>query len=89
MDEQHLVAAARYIELNPVRARLVKKPGDYQWSSAKAHLQGRDDILVKIEPLSVIVKSWKDLLKTDVTEEEKETLRSHKRTGRPLGSSAF
>jgi putative transposase len=33
MDEEHLVAVARYIELNPVRAGLVKKPDEYKWSS--------------------------------------------------------
>ena len=30
MDEQHLLAAVRYIELNPVRAGLTKKPEDYK-----------------------------------------------------------
>ena len=89
MDEQHLIAAARYIELNPVRARLVKAPGDYKWSSANAHLQGKDDILVKVEPLSAIVKSWHDLFVGGVTETEQEKLLSHERTGRPLGSEAF
>jgi putative transposase len=28
LDEPHLVAAARYVELNPVRAGLVERPGD-------------------------------------------------------------
>jgi len=37
MDEQYLLAAARYIELNPVRAKLTKNPEDYPWSSAAAH----------------------------------------------------
>ena len=29
LDERHLIAAARYVELNPVRAMLVKLPWDY------------------------------------------------------------
>jgi putative transposase len=85
MDEEHLVAAARYIELNPVRAGLVKKPDEYKWSSGLAHLQGKDDSLVKVAPLSAIVSNWQDLLKTDLTEDEKETIRRHERTGRPAG----
>ena len=89
MDEEHLVAAARYIELNPVRAGLVKKPEEYKWSSALAHLQGEDGILVKVEPLSAMVNNWQDLLKTDLTEDEKETIRRHERTGRPAGSAGF
>ncbi|WP_223296636.1 transposase [Thiorhodovibrio frisius] len=38
MDERHLIAAARYVELNPVRARLCQRPEDWEWSSAQAHL---------------------------------------------------
>ena len=37
LDPQHLWAALRYTELNPVRARLVAGPNDYQWSSAALH----------------------------------------------------
>ena len=45
MDEQHLLAAARYIEMNPVAAGLVKSPAEYRWSSVHAHLNSQDDIL--------------------------------------------
>jgi putative transposase len=89
MGEQYLVAVARYIVLNPVRAGLVKKPGDYKWSSAHAHFQGKDDILVKVEPIAAIVDDWQDLLKTDLTEEKKEAIRKHESTGRPLGNASF
>jgi putative transposase len=89
MDEQYLIATARYIELNPVKAGIVKKPEDYKWSSAQAHLQGEDDILVKVEPLLSIISDWRELLASDLSEEEYETLRRHERTGRPLGSANF
>ena len=89
MDEDHLLAAARYIELNPVQAGLVKKTGDYKWCSARAHFAGQDDILVKVAPLLGIVNNWQGLLKSDVTAEEKMTIRSHERTGRPVGSDRF
>ena len=45
MDEPHLLAAARYIALNPVVAGLVRHAGDWPWSSARAHLAGEDDEL--------------------------------------------
>ena len=45
MDEQYLLAAARYVELNPVRAKMVQLPWEYKWSSAGAHVVGKDDIL--------------------------------------------
>ena len=40
LDGQYLLAAARYIELNPVRAKLTKHPRVYPWSSAAAHIKG-------------------------------------------------
>jgi len=43
MDEDYLLAACRYVELNPVRAKLVERPEEFRWSSAKAHLSGKDD----------------------------------------------
>jgi hypothetical protein len=41
LDEPHLVAAARYVALNPVRARLVRRVQDWPWSSVRAHLKAR------------------------------------------------
>ena len=40
MDEPYLLAAARYVELNPVRAKLVEHARQWPWGSAKAHLKG-------------------------------------------------
>ena len=59
MDEPYLLAAARYVELNPVRARLVDSPAEWRWSSARAHLSGRDDCLVKVGPLLAMVGDWR------------------------------
>jgi putative transposase len=39
-QEEYLLACQRYIELNPVRAGLVHDPGDYRWSSYRAHAFG-------------------------------------------------
>ena len=78
MDESYLLAAARYIEFNPVRAGLVEKPGDYLWSSASAHLSGKDNKLVKVSPLLDIAGSWKDFLSTDIPENERNKIgRAH------------
>ena len=50
MDEDHLLAAIRYVSLNPVRARLVTRAQDWPWSSVRAHLKGEDDGLVRVRP---------------------------------------
>ncbi|MBW2100842.1 MAG: transposase [Deltaproteobacteria bacterium] len=90
MEEEYLLACTRYVELNPVRSGLVKKPEDWPWSSAGAHMKGKDDILVKTKPLQKIVnKPWEKFLAFDVQEQEIELFRKHERTGRPLGSDSF
>ncbi len=89
MDEEHLQAAARYVELNPVRARLVKQARAWRWSSAKAHLAGQDDRLVRVAPLLERVGDWSAFLRGGIEQESLKTIRGHERTGRPLGGVAF
>jgi len=90
MEETYLLACARYIELNPVRAGLVRKPEDWRWSSADAHMKHKDDILLTAKPLLEIVnKAWRQFLAFDVKELEIELFRKHERTGRPLGADSF
>jgi putative transposase len=89
LDEPYLLAAARYVELNPVRAKLVVAPREYRWSSARAHLKGKDDGLVRVRPLLEIAGNWRRLLTSAVSEEELKVFREHERTGRVLGSEEF
>lgn len=89
MDEPYLMAAARYVELNPVRAKLVDNAEEWPWSSAKSHLSGRDDRLVKVAPLLAMIGDWRGFLNSAMREEELRDLREHGRTGRPLGSATF
>ena len=89
MDEPYLLAAARYVELNPVRAGLVLNAAEWPWSSAKSHLSGRDDRLAKVAPLLAMIGDWNAFLNSALPEDELRDLREHGRTGRPLGSPAF
>lgn len=89
MDEKHLLAAVRYVELNPVRAGMVKSACDYRWSSARAHMIGNDDKLVKAAPMLSRVQDWEDYLCGDIDDSILKTLRKHSSTGRPLGDEAF
>jgi putative transposase len=43
--DAYLLACQRYIELNPVRAKLVAAPGDYRWSSYRVNALGAPDAL--------------------------------------------
>ena len=89
MDERHLLAAARYVELNPVRAGLCARPEDWPWSSAAAHLADKDDGLAAVAPLLEIVGDWRAFLDGGLDGADLEAIRRHGRTGRPLGSEAF
>ncbi len=89
MGENHLLAAARYIELNPVRAGLAREPWSYKWSSAGAHMRGADDELVRVGPLLEMVNDWRGFIREDITGQEMERFRQHERTGRPMGDMDF
>jgi len=89
MDEPHTIAAARYIELNPVRAGLAGRADQYAWSSARAHLARQDDALVSVAPLLSRVDDWRAFLCEDAHTAIGDELRKHTTTGRPLGSDEF
>ncbi len=90
LDEHHLWAAGRYIELNPVRAGMVRAATDYEWSSARAHagLCG-DDLLSDRRPFPGWVADWQAWLEAGLTDEELSRLRINTRRGRPPGSKSF
>jgi hypothetical protein len=58
MDEPHLLAAARYIALNPVVAGLVSRAEDWPWSSTRAQLAGEDDELSTVAPLRALIPDF-------------------------------
>ena len=89
MEERYLLAAVRYIEMNPVRAGLVDSPGEYPWSSAAAHIFGCDDPLVKVSPLLEHVDDWGRFIGGQIAERDVSFLRRHERTGRPLSGESF
>jgi putative transposase len=47
---RYLIHCMRYIELNPVRAKLVRRAADYRWSSYRANALGREDALLTPHP---------------------------------------
>jgi putative transposase len=89
MDEAHLIAAARYVPMNPVRARLVARPQDWPWSSARAHMAGEDDGLVVARPLLDRVGDFTAFLSQADDVEGAAALRAAETTGRPLGNDEF
>jgi putative transposase len=90
MDEKHLLSTVRYVERNPVAARLCVNPQDWEWSSARAQLKGEDDELVSVEPMIKRVGNWTEYLSgSDDDSNNTDLIKQHTRTGRPLGITEF
>lgn len=90
MDEAYLYQAVRYVSLNPVRAKLVARPQDWQWSSVSAHLSRKDDGLVTVAPILNRYGDFAAFLGDGSYDEvEFKRLRQSETTGRPLGSDAW
>jgi putative transposase len=83
MDEGYLLATVRYVERNPVTARLCRHPGEWPWSSARTHLQGIDDSLVIVKPMLERIPDWNAYLSRANESDRTESIRRHNRTGRP------
>ncbi len=89
MDEPYLFAAMRYVECNPVRAGLVEKAEDYQWSSAKAHILNKTDDLLTHCYLQDEIINWKEYLTAGENEKVVHAIRKNTQSGRPIGDDQF
>ena len=90
LDEKHLWAAAKYVELNPVRSGIVEKAEEYDWSSARSHATGFfDPLLSPTRPFPGSISNWSEWLSTGIEQEDLETIRRNTSTGRPTGSDSF
>ncbi len=93
LDEPHFGNAMHYVEQNPVRARMVRKPWRYPWSSAAVHVgEKKDDGLLDLcwwrEYLGDESR-WRAVLNSGIDPDFGETFRLKTQTGRPLGTDGF
>lgn len=89
MQEEHTLAAMRYVELNPVRSGLCEQPRDWPWSSARGNLGETTDPLVNSKTPHELVDSWHNYLSESEDAQQLESLRQRTRTGRPTGTDEF
>lgn len=89
MDEEHLIAAVRYVELNPVRAGLRSNPQDWRWSSVHAHLKREDDLIVDVDPMLERIHDWDTYLSESAPDSIIESVRENSSSGRPAGGEEF
>ena len=89
MDGDYLPHAARHVALAPVTAGMVRRADHWGWSSARAHLDGKDDGIVRVAPLLERIGDWPAFLRGPMDAAVSRRLETHMSTGRPLGSDAF
>ncbi len=88
LDDAHLPAALKYVELSSVRAGICKKAGDYCWSSVRYYLGlNEENQIIKNRNRYGNTQEWGELLKENP--KDIKILRKHFRIGRPLGSEQF
>ena len=96
-EEGYLLTCMRYIELNPVRANMVRTPAHYRWTSYRCNGQGKVNSLVTPHPLYVSLGSdlnarllaYKALFKAHLEEGALDEIRAAWKTGTPLGNVYF
>jgi len=87
-NESYLWAVARYIEQNPVRAKIVTLPEDYPHSSARAHFGLEksatlcDDLFYESQRNDYIM-----FIRGEIEEDQLKDIRNSLKTGRPLSSN--
>jgi putative transposase len=87
LDEPHLIQALLYVDRNPVRAGIVVNTEDYQWSSARAHISGRDPSgLIDEDSWNILanLSDYPDLLRKEEDSAFIDLIRRSTKSGRTL-----
>lgn len=85
MDERHTYIATRYVEQNPVKAKMVNEAWQWKWSSAGYHIGGKD-IAGFLEHATFLPEpnEWRNELKSQVSEPIIDRLEWCTKSGRPF-----
>ena len=92
LEANHLWAALRYVERNPLRAGLVAAAHEWPWSSAAARtgsVAWPDWLDVGDWSATFTAEDWRSYLGSSELTEAELQLRINTYTGRPAGSAAF
>ena len=93
----YLLRCHRYIELNPVRAGLVRYPWQYPWSSYRANAEGQESLLITPHPELLALGGdgetrravYRQLFDSAPTTRDLDEIRVACTRGYALGSEAF
>ena len=93
-NDEHLLTVLRYIEANPLQARIVMRADDYSWSSYRAHglgeANGLLDQRIPYEQLSpyaaVRERKWSEKVHQPLPKSTLAAIRRSNESGLPYGS---
>jgi putative transposase len=89
-DDEHLITVVRYVERNPLRARLVCRAEDWPWSSLGAWARAGIDSTPRITEEEILRRGdWPEFVNAPMTEAECEAIRLSIRRNRPYGSESW
>jgi putative transposase len=89
-SDEHLYTVARYVERNPLRAGLVRRAGDWRWSSLWRRVRGDVEPGPFLAPWPLPVPAdWVEYVNTPQTAAELEALRRSVLRGCPFGSPSW
>jgi putative transposase len=87
LNDSHLLHALRYVDRNPVRAGIVEVAVDYQWSSAKAHVEHFDEYrILDFDTWKRIIDNldWMAFVAEIDAQKEVDLIRYHTYSGKPM-----
>ncbi len=88
--DEYLWWVSLYIEWNPVRAKLVTRPEEWRYSSARHHALGEKDPLVAEALFDALdMEEYRKLLNEGPPEERVNEIRKSTHANRPIGGSDF
>jgi putative transposase len=95
--EDYFLRCSRYIECNPLRARVVTHPGQYRWSSYRFNADGATDKLITTHEQYARLgatpeerqQGYRELFRSELDSSELAEIRNAANCGWPLGSERF
>lgn len=90
-NDDHLFTVCRYVERNPLRARLVKRAQDWRWSSLwrRRHPRVTEDVPTLSDWPETPPRNWVQRVNRPETDQELEALHASLRRGRPFGAESW
>jgi len=96
-DDEHLLCVLRYMEANPLRAKMVASAGEYRWSSFATHGLGEPSELLDPVPAyealsaypAVRRRRWSAYVHEAAPDAELNSIRRSSETGLPYGEASW